>query len=578
MKFYPTHQRRKLSKEVYNFLKEIRKIRGFNQENYLQAKSAIIVDYFKKSKLDSCVVAVSGGVDSALSLALMNYCQTKYPEIIKKIVPITLPLLNEGGASNQELTIQKAKELCDKFNLDLVVGELNNSFVSIYNQIENGIGKANEWARGQLVAYSRTPFVYYTTSVLSAQGFKSVVIGTINRDEGAYLGYVGKASDGIVDLQIISDLHKSEVFSMAKHLAVPNSILESVPAGDMYDGRVDEDVFGAPYDFVELYINFLNLNNEQKQYFLNKLSKESLEEFDILKNNIEELHNFNSHKYNVGSVAIHLDVMESAVNGGWIEGVHSGRYKNKPKDLFISSSKFTGFTENSPQLIVEDTKIKQLENKEIPTLKIVNNFLSEKNILNIKKYINLNSSSFVKTDIYGQNKNVDGGSKRISFYDKIFADNLLFKIKQCGLADIIKTKDIKHCFTNYGEGSVFKLKEVNPMFRVLKYEENSELVPHYDDSFNKNEQERSLVTLLIGVSCAENGGITEFILNAQDFDSYENRNFNDLDSLVKDVDLSYQIKSGDLVLFDHRIQHQSNKIISGEKVVIRSELIYERCC
>ncbi len=116
------------------------------------------------------------------------------------------------------------------------------------------------------------------------------------------------------------------------------------------------------------------------------------------------------------------------------------------------------------------------------------------------------------------------------------------------------------------------------MFRVLKYEENSVLVPHYDDSFNKNEQERSLVTLLIGVSCAENGGLTEFILNNQDFDSYENRKFNDLDSLVKDVDLSYQIKSGDLVLFDHRIQHQSNKIISGEKLVIRSELIYERCC
>ena len=53
--------------------------------------------------------------------------------------------------------------------------------------------------------------------------------GTTNRDEGAYLGFFGKASDGMVDLQPISDLHKSEVRALATRLGVPAEIVEAAP-------------------------------------------------------------------------------------------------------------------------------------------------------------------------------------------------------------------------------------------------------------------------------------------------------------------------------------------------------------
>ena len=77
--------------------------------------------------------------------------------------------------------------------------------------------------------------LYSITAMLTTYNMRSVIVGTTNRDEGLYLGYIGKASDGMVDLQPISDLHKSQVRLVAKYLDVPQSILDVTPTGDMFD-------------------------------------------------------------------------------------------------------------------------------------------------------------------------------------------------------------------------------------------------------------------------------------------------------------------------------------------------------
>ena len=53
------------------------------------------------------------------------------------------------------------------------------------------------------------------------QGFPCCVMGTGNFDEDGYLLYFCKAGDGVVDVQLIADLHKSEVFSVGRHVGVP---------------------------------------------------------------------------------------------------------------------------------------------------------------------------------------------------------------------------------------------------------------------------------------------------------------------------------------------------------------------
>lgn len=131
MKFYPENNKYSLNQEIKSILSDIRKIRNFNIYDYIKAKSNIIESYFKESGLDTAIVAVSGGIDSAVVLAIMKYVQDNCKNTIKKIVPITLPLINSVGATNQPETIIKAKELCEHLNLKLNVFEIKNSFNSI---------------------------------------------------------------------------------------------------------------------------------------------------------------------------------------------------------------------------------------------------------------------------------------------------------------------------------------------------------------------------------------------------------------------------------------------------------------
>ena len=128
---------------------------------------------------------------------------------------------------------------------------------------------------------------------------------------------MGKASDGMVDIQLISDIHKSEVYEVARELNIPESIINVIPSGDMYDNRTDETVFGASYDFVELYLNYLNMEENQKKELVSSLDEESKEQFEFYSKNLENLHKYNLHKYMAKSPAIHLDLYDSSVKGGW---------------------------------------------------------------------------------------------------------------------------------------------------------------------------------------------------------------------------------------------------------------------
>ena len=318
MKVYNEQSDKSLNEQLINALKAIRANRNFNAKEYIEQKSNLINQYMNKYGLKACVVAISGGIDSAIVLGIIKRASEKAYSPIKKIVPMLLPVMKSTGVTNQNEATKRGKELCEKLKLKPYIIELSKINTEIRNALEPEIGiKGEDWAIGQLAPYSRTPILYYTTSLLNQAGFGAIICGTTNKDEGAYLGYVGKASDGMVDVQIISDIHKSEVYQVARELEIPKSIIEVTPSGDMYDNRTDETVFGAPYDFVELYLNYLNMEDSEKEKLINSLDNESKEQFNFYAKNLENLHRYNLHKYIAKSPAIHLDLYESCVKGGW---------------------------------------------------------------------------------------------------------------------------------------------------------------------------------------------------------------------------------------------------------------------
>lgn len=133
--------------------------------------------------------------------------------------------------------------------------------------------------------------------LLGQTGSPCVVLGTGNRDEDGYLGYFCKAGDGVVDVQLIADLHKSEVFQVGRELGVPASILNSPPSADLWEGQTDEAELGVTYDFVELFTGwFLPLPEEQQEQFVTSLDEESRREWEECRAICEAVHRRNAHK------------------------------------------------------------------------------------------------------------------------------------------------------------------------------------------------------------------------------------------------------------------------------------------
>lgn len=318
MKVYNKQSDKVLCEELQERLKEYRLKRNFDADKYITNKCRYLNEYMKKCSLSGCVVAVSGGIDSAVVLAIVTKASQEKNSPIMKIIPMLLPVLDSVGVTNQACATNRGRELCQSLNLKPLVIDLSKINKIIREEVENAIGiEGQAWAIGQLAPYSRTPILYYATSLLNQEDYPSIICGTTNFDEGGYLGYVGKASDGMVDLQIISDLHKSEVYKVATKLKLPKSIIDVIPSGDMYDSRIDEEVFGASYDFVELYLYFLNMSKVEQKSFKENLSPKALKQFDFFAENLENLHRYNRHKYISKSPAIHLDLWNSEVRGGW---------------------------------------------------------------------------------------------------------------------------------------------------------------------------------------------------------------------------------------------------------------------
>lgn len=295
-----------------------RRTRSFDPCRYLNQKALMINRYFAQFDLSTAVVGVSGGIDSAVVTGILHHASKISNSPIKKIIPTLLPFRDSPGATNQSRATLRGQKVAKQFGLNAIEIDLSKAIQatkSLCDQATETIG--NNWACGQLVSYLRTPVLYYLCSVLSTQGENSVVCGTTNRDEGAYIGFFGKASDAMVDLQLISDIHKSEVYQLAELLKIPSEIVEATPSGDVYDGRVDQEMIGAPYDFVELYMHLLCDTPANRLGFTESLIHDAKSQFNAKRDAVEALHVKNSHKYLGSSSAIHFDIYERAVPNGW---------------------------------------------------------------------------------------------------------------------------------------------------------------------------------------------------------------------------------------------------------------------
>lgn len=196
--------------------------------------------YAEDSAMKGFVVGVSGGIDSAVTSTLCALTG-------KPVLCLEMPIHQNKDQVNRAL--DHIKWLEEKFSnvshhtvpLTSVFQEFKTTVPSVENSDQQLLSLANTRARIRMTT------LYYFAAL---HGY--LVAGTGNKVEDFGVGFYTKYGDGGVDLSPIADLLKTQVYSLAKHLEIIDSIQKAAPTDGLWsDDRTDEDQLGVSYEILE---------------------------------------------------------------------------------------------------------------------------------------------------------------------------------------------------------------------------------------------------------------------------------------------------------------------------------------
>lgn len=559
----------------------LRTLRGFDAAAWCAAKVIAINDCLAQARLSAVVIGVSGGLDSALAAALLARAAAAQDSPLHRIVLLALPAYEEEGVTGQSAAVDRARALA--LHLDRPLSEIDIAppAAMVRQELGQSLSIAPKpWAAGQGVAIARTLALYQAASLLAQDDQPALVIGTTNRDEGAYLGYVGKASDGMVDLQVISDLHKSEVQASARHLGLPEIFLATEPTGDMFDACPDTAVFGAPYEAVELLILSRTLLRPQAWAVHQKgWTHAERAWWTQAERNLEQLHGYNAHKYLVRSPAVHLDLMDSAMPGGW--SPPAPEPFRAPTTVLSSRacprSLPPGDRRDWVMPVLPATPALDQDALRVR----IKPLLSPMGLARINA--GLDAGPWQLADRQGnwrggriaQAPEPAEGSWRATFEDPALAQALWETVRHC-----LPAFRHAHARSRFDEAGsrLWRPVGINPVFRAIAYGPQGQLVPHYDAPFVLDDRRRTGMSLVIYLDQQEQASQLRFLVDPQASLPREQCCFEDWTRAPVQEEIAQVIcpEPGEAWVFDHYQLHDSAPLATGSKRLLRTDIIFER--
>ena len=204
---------------------------GDEEEALYEAIKIGTYDYIRKSKLNGVLLGLSGGIDSALTLAIAS-------DIFRRedIEAVLLPSI-----FTSELSIQLAKEQCEILDINYSIISIEDINLTINRTLEERFSGLSQDVTEENIQARARGLILMSISNKSGK----VLLTTGNKSELA-VGYSTLYGDMCGSFAPLKDLYKTEVYSLSrwrnkKTIAIPASVIDRMPTAELSQDQYDID-------------------------------------------------------------------------------------------------------------------------------------------------------------------------------------------------------------------------------------------------------------------------------------------------------------------------------------------------
>ncbi len=215
--------------------------------------SSFLKKEFKKRNKKRAILAVSGGIDSALCAYLCKKAGLD-------LYVLSLPYKKSGIDGKK---IAKGLGLPKNHIFTIDIGCVVDVMEDILKSGASAI-KFNRVDRGNIMARERMIIQYAIAKELGG-----LVVGTENLSE-YYLGYFTLFGDQACDISPISGFWKTQIRELAAYIGVPNWVIDREPTAGLWSGQTDEGEFGFSYKDADQVLDLYFLKKKSKKEIIEK--------------------------------------------------------------------------------------------------------------------------------------------------------------------------------------------------------------------------------------------------------------------------------------------------------------------
>lgn len=234
-------------------------------EETKQKITRFLKDYVAKTKAKGVVLGMSGGIDSSTNAAL-----TALAIGGDKTHGLLIP---EKETRNQ-IDINHAQQVAKEFKIGTIMIDITKILNTLYRGIPD-FKSSDLKAKGNLKARTRMILLYYYANS------KNLLVSASSDKSEAMIGYYTKFGDIAADIAPLLDLYKIQVRQLARHIGLPEAIIDKPSTPALWPNQTAEKEIGLNYERLDLILygfeHFMETHQIAKQLSLPVATVESIE-------------------------------------------------------------------------------------------------------------------------------------------------------------------------------------------------------------------------------------------------------------------------------------------------------------